>query len=513
MTLTSYADRYHLTNRTRIASLVTIITLEGPSSVGKTTAMAICEGSSAVRVPEVNELFDATQNDSTKWYHERQCDRWNRAVELEKEYDTVILDGDVFQPLWYSWSIHENAFWELQTCIGLRDGMAVGEGARSFLADSTREKTPLGHTQRHFLGQLPISDTRTMYRQAIGRIIDEAQRRAELTRPVTVAIDTTEDRPFTGDRTGHEDEIIGTKQPGEDYAYQWATIQVADSEVPLILDALPIVRGNSRAEIVADLLDSAREFVSVELVLMDREFDGSEVKAVCEEREVHYLTPKRKYRTERETIEQMKRDGETVRIVPESTQAGSNRLKLFLPSSAESKVADDIDVEKPAHPNHRQEMANELGIDTADLDGKASPLGQFLSEIRDEEEIDSKDEIGDGAGFTVFQTNHPDLADLTTDDDPTREIERIHMITRFVRWYRRRQEIEVGYKKVKQFMAKTTSKQFGLRFFYFAFACLLYSIWRLVDLLVRISLFDDGSSFPRVTTNDVLTIAKKTGIG
>ena len=85
---------------------MTIITLEGPSSVGKTTtAMAICEGSSAVRVPEVNELFDATQNDSTKWYHERQCDRWNRAVELEKEYDTVILDGDVFQPLWYNWSI------------------------------------------------------------------------------------------------------------------------------------------------------------------------------------------------------------------------------------------------------------------------------------------------------------------------------------------------------------------------------------------------------------------------
>ena len=87
------------------------------------------------------------------------------------------------------------------------------------------------------------------------------------------------------------------------------------------------------------------------------------------------------------------------------------------------------------------------------------------------------------------------------------------MITRFVRWYRRRQEIEVGYKKVKQFMAKTTSKQFGLRFFYFAFACLLYSIWRLVDLLVQLSLFDDGSSAPLVTANDVLTIAKRTKVG
>ena len=412
-----------------------------------------------------------------------------------------------------NWSIHENASWELQTYIGLRDGMAVSEGARSFLTDSTREKTPLGHIHRHFLRQLPISETRTMYREAIGRIIDEVQQKTDLTRPVTVAIDTTENSPFTGDRTGHEDEIIGTKQPGEDYAYQWATIQVVDSEIPLILDALPIVRGNSRAEIVADLLDSAQEFVSIELVLMDREFDGSEVKAVCEERGVHYLTPKRKYRTERETIEQMKQDGETVRIVPEFTQAGSNRLKLFLPWSAESKATDETDVEKPARPNHRQEMANDLGINMADLDGNASPLGQFLRGIRGEEEIDTKDEIGDGAGFTVFQTNHPDLTDLTTDDDPTRGIERIHMTTRFVRWYHRRQEIEVGYKKVKQFMAKTTSKQFGLRFFYFAFACLLYSIWRLVDLLVQLSLFDDVSSAPLVTANDVLTIVKKTGIG
>jgi IS4 transposase len=33
-------------------------------------------------------------------------------------------------------------------------------------------------------------------------------------------------------------------------------------------------------------------------------------------------------------------------------------------------------------------------------------------------------------------------------------------------------------------MATSTSKDFGLRFFYFAFGCLIYSIWRAVDLLV-----------------------------
>ena len=53
---------------------------------------------------------------------------------------------------------------------------------------------------------------------------------------------------------------------------------------------------------------------------------------------------------------------------------------------------------------------------------------------------------------------------------------------------RYRREIESGYRSIKRFMAATTSKDFGLRFFYFAFACLLYSIWRAVDLLVQVEL-------------------------
>jgi IS4 transposase len=53
----------------------------------------------------------------------------------------------------------------------------------------------------------------------------------------------------------------------------------------------------------------------------------------------------------------------------------------------------------------------------------------------------------------------------------------------FLDEYAHRWEIESGYKSIKRFMAATTSKDFVLRFFYFAFACLLYSIWRTVDLL------------------------------
>ena len=86
--------------------------------------------------------------------------------------------------------------------------------------------------------------------------------------------------------------------------------------------------------------------------------------------------------------------------------------------------------------------------------------------------------------------------------------------TALVEWYSDRDDIESGYKSLKRFMTATTSKSLVLRFFYFAFACLLYSIWRLVDLLVQIDLFEEYDRAPLVTANDVLTFAKKrTGIG
>ncbi|WP_435358603.1 hypothetical protein [Haloarchaeobius sp. DFWS5] len=83
---------------------MTIIALEGPSAVGKTTtAKRLCEELDASRVPEVNELFDRPPSAPETWYFECQCDRWELALERESDYEFVILDGDVLQPLWYNW--------------------------------------------------------------------------------------------------------------------------------------------------------------------------------------------------------------------------------------------------------------------------------------------------------------------------------------------------------------------------------------------------------------------------
>lgn len=188
--------------------------------------------------------------------------------------------------------IHTNAFWELQTRLGLRENLAANEGARSFLYESAWERTPLGHNYRAHLRDLSVSEIREMYWNAVRRIVDRLNETDAFHQAGLVAIDTTEEDPFTGDREGHEDEIIGTKEESDEYAYQWATVQLVGSAVPLVLDARPIKKGDSRREIVDDLLDSAEDLVHVDGVLMDREFDSQHLLESIADRQSTYVVPK-----------------------------------------------------------------------------------------------------------------------------------------------------------------------------------------------------------------------------
>ena len=69
--------------------------------------------------------------------------------------------------------IHENAYWDLQTYLGLRENLAANQGARSFTYEPTRERTPLGHSHRAHIRDLSIAEIREMYRQAVNRLLSE----------------------------------------------------------------------------------------------------------------------------------------------------------------------------------------------------------------------------------------------------------------------------------------------------------------------------------------------------
>ncbi|WP_433629698.1 transposase [Halomicrococcus sp. NG-SE-24] len=337
--------------------------------------------------------------------------------------------------------IHENAYWGLQTYLGLRENVAANEGARSFIRESTRDRTPLGHAHRDHIRDLSILEVREMYRQAVHQLLDEVAETEEFFRAGIVAIDITEADPFTGDRTGHEDEIIGTKEQSNEYAYQWATVQLVGNAVPIVLDARPVRRGESRKEIVEDLLSSAEDLVHVDNVLMDREFDSQQVLEMISQRGLSYVVPKRMRTSEQAQAKRLLQRGQSRYETDRKLHLGDNEWHKTTLVYRRKENAE--------HDDYRQ--------------------------------------------YSVFMSNRGGG---------------------FLSEYGYRWEIESGYKSIKRFMAATTSKNFVLRFFYFAFACLLYSIWRAVDLLVQVKLTGAYEYSPMVTADNTLTLLKKeTGIG
>jgi IS4 transposase len=397
------------------------------------------------RMAETDELRPYEQPDDEP----TQREIIQRADELTAQAQRRIFPAFTFDRAKQA-SIPEDAFWELQTYLGLGEDLCANEGARSFITDSTREQTPLGHVHRyHIRQQFSIETIRDMYHEAMQRLLTETTSRSEYFGEAAVAIDTTADDPFTGDREGHEDEIIGTKKDDDEYVYQWATIQTVGWGPRVMLDARPVRKGDTLVEIVTDLLESADDLIRIDRVLMDREFDSQHVLEAISKRGHDYLVPKRKQTSEKAVASRM----EEQNVKPTVNERG---LHLG---------------------NNEWHETNLLYL----------PKRNFDSEIEEGHER-----------YVVFMSSEPVLGSVEA----------------HIGLYNDRQEIEAGYKQVKRFMAKTTSTDFVLRFFYFAFACLLYSLWRLIDHLVQVCFTDTFTDEPWVTMHDVLTSLKKyTGIG
>ncbi|MGN8215885.1 transposase [Halococcus salifodinae] len=411
-----------------------------------------------------------------------------------------------------NWQIHENAFWEQHAYMGMREDMYARSGPASFSLDTTRERIPTGSTHRYQIGKLSVADIRSMLRTTTRMLIARACQHDELTGKLWAAIDVTKGFPFTGDADEHEDDILGYKNGGQ--YYQWAVLKIVGKDVPLVLDAIPRVRGQSKDEIVEKLLTQATDMVNLDLVMMDREFDSESVKDTCEEYGVHYLNPTRIFTTsdEADTIKWMYRNGERFHVTEEKANGTPTRKQVYLPKQSRS---DDEDEDNDLS-EIWQEMCGEWEFD--DVEGEPSEgmsFSRLLADIQREEEVEErkqKAENGDvdTAGTVVFETNHPYVTAGDADDQQMDARAFVHMIERLIRWYRHRWGIENGFKKQKHFMVRTTSTERDYRFFNFVFACVLYNVWRLVDLLVKLAIDGENRTYaPRVDANQFLTVAKQ----
>ena len=78
-----------------------VVCIEGPSAVGKTSrAAALAAASGTVVVEEVTGA-PPLGNAPERWFVERHCEHWARAVEVAARAPFAVLDGDPFKALWY----------------------------------------------------------------------------------------------------------------------------------------------------------------------------------------------------------------------------------------------------------------------------------------------------------------------------------------------------------------------------------------------------------------------------
>jgi putative transposase len=413
-----------------------------------------------------------------------------------------------------NWQIHENAFWEQHAYMGMREDMYARSGPASFSLDTTRKRIPTGSTHRYQIGKLSVGEIRSMLRNTTRMLIARARQHGELTGKLWAAIDVTKGFPFTGDVDDHEDDILGYKD-GNEY-YQWAVLKIVGLDIPLVLDAIPRKRGQSKDESVEKLLTYATEMVDLDLVMMDREFDSEGVKETCEEYGAHYLNPTRIFeRSDKaDTIAWMYRNGKRFHVTEEETDDGTpTRKQLYLPKQSNSG---DDDEEDESLSDVWQEMCGEWEfVDVESEPSEGMSFSRLLADIRREEKVEKrKQKAQDGdvdtAGTVVFETNHPYVTAGDIEGGKMDARAFIHMIERMIHRYRHRWGIENGFKKQKHFMVRTTSTERDYRFFNFAFACVLYNVWRLVDLLVKLTIDGEHRTYkPLVDANQFLTVAKQ----
>jgi len=277
---------------------------------------------------------------------------------------------------------------------------------------------------------------------------------------------------------GGRDEMVWVQGAPDDKSYNWchkfATVVIVGDNTHYVVGVCPLgsteyadndaYPGQSQSYFVGDvarrLLTIADQFVNIRMVYADREFHAADVIHALEERNLNYIIPAKKDQHRLgplcDRFNQIKRGYNEEHDTPlyvEHDWVMHGRVKH---SASNTKVYSNIVVLPP----------------------------------------DEDDETHEEGSPQPFITN------LDVDDE-------IALDRRWAReqieQYSDRAAIENSYSSIKECAAWTSSKQFEVRWFHFAFGCLVYNMWLLVDFLtqLRIGVIETRKK-PRITLSRFL---------
>ena len=377
---------------------------------------------------------------------------------------------------------------ELMTVMGIH-GDAAHDGAVTngdrlaaqkdiSLDDPFYEDGMTGETLLNAIHELTVDEITAMVNRGAARAVERIKPYAEFPEPVFMAIDITY-VAYYGERD-ELDWVSGTPDHKDyDWCHKFATATLVGDGVHMVVGMIPV--GNPdwadneaypgekeksyvAGDVVRELLGITNRHVTPRCVYADREFASADVITAFEERNLQYMMPApRNARTKRWLERNV--DVEQGIIATEQDWAVRGPVKHGV---SNERVTTNL-VGLPGDPDEEQ---------------------YGFGETPDEDDSDTDDEDDDEPEAVPFYTNTHVDDEIAVDRRQTR---------RKVEQYNRRGGIETSYKKIKEFAAWTTSKEFEVRLWHFGFAVLLYNAWLLVDFLVQVGLDVEFRSKPRIT--------------
>ena len=206
-------------------------------------------------------------------------------------------------------------------------------------------------------------------------------------------------------------------------------------------------------DVVRRLIQRANKYVDIHTVYADREFYTADVFHTLEQAEIHYVIPAPK----RARLKQ--------------------KVKRF-DAIKRGFEDDERDVQMHVHEDYAIH---------GQVKGKVKKTRVTTNLVI----LAPSDDTDAVSGPQPFATNLAVSDELRIDRRET---------ARKINRYNNRATIENSYSSIKQCAAWTTSKAFEVRWFHFAFACVIYNLWLLVDFLTqeRIGVIETRTK-PRIT--------------
>lgn len=300
----------------------------------------------------------------------------------------------------------------------------VAQGAQRYASHMGSDNTPHHDTHLRTVKQFPQDEVLNSFEESIEQLLELLPSEV-LQRPVTVALDITS-LPYLATPESVP-WVSGTIDDRWPYEYKFATLSIVGRNVPLLLAVEPVVESSSWDQNVS----LKKHRVVRRLLRQARKYVDIDLLLCDREFDGRQI---------RQTIDNYGIDY----LMPK--RAGA-RIRRTVDELAEQGI----------------EIAVEPGVDR---DWNGSHAFNHLY-------VPASSKIESERKTVAFVTNRS--GDVTNAKS-------------FCGRYRHRWHIENQYKSIKgNFLAKTVSKDYRVRLFYFVFGCLLYNLWRMTDLVLKVN--------------------------